>query len=284
MPAKFSRHKHHHPRPKISLLIPFHGRDRWRRRVLRWVIAYWKNALPGSEIIIGRSWGDPFCKTRALNRAARKARGKVLVLLDADAYMDAEVVDSCADRILDAHELGHRLWFVPYRRLYRLTKQATLKILHSCPEHPYKFPVPPDQCDVENETTAKYGHRYGAMIMMFHREAFEMLGGFDERFVGWGGEDVALLRTLDTLYAKHKSTPNQILHMWHPRYGESYRTMKWRGQRSPNMNDRLAMQYHRATRLPSMMRKLAEEAEEHRQHGRKALTRFARVWVRWMDY
>jgi glycosyltransferase involved in cell wall biosynthesis len=283
----FHKHKHdweRHYRPKISLLIPFHGRDKHRRRVLRWVVEYWRNALPGCQVIIGRAAGNPFCKTRALNRAARKARGKILVLLDADAYMDAAVVDSCADRILDAQEVGQRLWFVPYRRLYRLTQWATDKVLRSCPKYPYVFPQPPYPADVENECTAKYGHRYGAMIMMFHREALEVLGGFDERFQGWGGEDVALLRSLDTLYAKHKSTPNQILHLFHPRLGHSYRSMKWKGQNWANMNDRLAMRYHRATRLPSMMRVLVEQGHAHRKNQRKLLKRLARLYVRCLDY
>jgi len=271
----------HKRRPRISLLIPFHGRDRQRRILLRWVLAYWRNALPEAEIIIGRASGNPFCKTRALNRAAMRSRGRVLVILDADAYIDADVVESCADRIIEKHRNGQRLWFVPYRKLFRLTQEATEKVLRSLPEFPFKFPSPPNSEDVECMTKASYGHRYGAMIMMFHREAWEIIGGFDERFVGWGGEDVALLRALDTVYAKHKSTPNQILHLWHPRHGQSYRSMKWKGQSYSNMNDRLAMQYHRATRLPSIMRRLIEEGSRHR---RDRFQRIARLFIVVFDY
>jgi len=276
--------KHKLRRPKISLLIPFHGRDKYRRKILRWVIKYMRNALPDCEIIIGRAAGNPFCKTRAMNRAARRANGKVLVILDADAYIDADVIDRCADRIIEEQKEGNRLWFVPYRKLYRLTEAATLKVLGSAPKFPYKFPTPPDACDVESTTKASYGHRYGAMIMMFPREAYNILGGFDERFVGWGGEDVALLRSLDTLYAKHKSTRNQILHLWHPRLGASYREMKWAGQGWANANDRLAMKYHRATRMPAMMRLLGEESRKHRRNRRKILKIIARAFVCGMDY
>jgi hypothetical protein len=281
------KHKHawrKHFRPQISLLIPFSGRDKQRRRVLRWVVEYWRNALPSCEIIIGRAAGHPFCKTRALNNAAKKAKGQVLVILDADAYMDANVVQDCADRIIEEHQEGERLWFVPYRMLYRLTEAATLKVLKSEPTDPYRFPTPPDVEDVECTVKANYGRRYGAMIMMFHRKALEVIGGFDERFVGWGGEDVALLRALDTLYAKHKSTPNQILHLWHPRIGLSYRTMQWAGQDYSNMNDRLAMKYHRATRLPSMMRRLADESKAHRRNRRRILPKIARAYFRFFDY
>lgn len=247
-------------RPKISLLIPFSDNCRkcMRKKTLKWLIQYWRCQLPQAEIIIGECKSKVFCKGEALNNAAAKATGRVLVILDADAYMDAKVIDRCADRILE--ELDNHLWYVPYRHLYRLNKKISKSIIASDPCNPLIIPSPPPPEYLDDSGhKSTYGHRYGAMVMMFPREALEVLGCFDERFEGWGGEDVALLRALDTLYGKHKTTDNDVLHIWHPFIGKDYTTRVWRGQKHPNANVRLANAYNRATRNPTEMRKLVNQ-------------------------
>jgi predicted glycosyltransferase involved in capsule biosynthesis len=253
-----SRHHMKHPEPKISLLIPFSSRNgTMRKKTYKWLIQYWKHELPDAEIVIGRSNSRIFCKGEALNNAAKKAKGRVLVIMDADAYMRGHVINRCADRILE--ELDNHLWYVPYRRLYRLNRFITELIIKSPPEDPLRIQDPPPDYFIDHHGhTSHYGHRYGAMCMMFPREALDTLGCFDERFKGWGGEDVALLRALDTLYGKHKTTRNPILHLWHPYIGDNYKSRKWKYQKHANPNTELANAYHRATRHPSKMRVLVD--------------------------
>jgi glycosyltransferase involved in cell wall biosynthesis len=250
-------------RPKISILIPFSSKDPYRKATFEWLLEYWRCELPFSEIIIGESTSEIFCKGEALNNAASKATGKVLVIMDADAFIKGEIIEYCADRIIE--ELDNHLWYVPYRRLYRMTKDCTERIIDSNPCLPARMTSPPpDKCIENIGHTSKYGHRYGAMCMMFPREALDTIGGFfDERFKGWGGEDVALLRALDTLYGKHKTTNNDILHLWHPFIGDNYKTRKWEGQTVANPNSKLAMRYHQATRHPSKMKDIMNEAVEY---------------------
>jgi hypothetical protein len=160
------------------------------------------------------------------------------------------------------------MWFVPYHYIYRLTPKATRRVLHSDPCHPHRFPTPPDPCDVEDTTGSGHGHRYGAMITIMPREAFEAVGGMDERFRGWGGEDVSFLRALDTLWVKHKNTPNDVLHLWHPKFHigdaepenatESWKTRIWDGQEHARTNDWLSMQYDSATNKRKNMRALVQ--------------------------
>lgn len=251
-------------KPKISLLIPFDAEDPQRKRVFKWVEQYWRWELPEAEVVIGHSSIKPFCKTNALNNAAQKARGQVFVIMDADAYIDGEVIKRCAINIIE--NLDNHLWYVPYRHLYRLTEKATEYIIESSPHNPLRLDGPPPEFLIENVGhSSKYGHRYGAMCMMFHREAYNLLGCFDERFIGWGGEDVALLRALDTLYGKHKTTNNDILHLWHPTIGDTLQSRKWDGQEEANKNNKLANQYHKATRHPSKMRELVDEGCKSKQ-------------------
>lgn len=246
-------------RPLISLLIPFKTDHGIREETFKWLIEYWKHELPDAEIVVGHSHGKSFHKTQALNDAVRRSHGKVLVILDADAYLYGRTVQRCADRIMEEIERGFPLWYIPYRHLYRLTREATLRILKSDPEDPLRLPNPPDEDDVIGGQQSTYGHRYGAMVMIFPREALEVLGCFDERFKGWGGEDVALLRALDTLYGKHKTIDTDVLHLWHPTIGSTYKTRMWEGQKAAHPNDVLASRYNKATKKPLEMRALVNE-------------------------
>jgi glycosyltransferase involved in cell wall biosynthesis len=250
-----------HHRPKISLLIPFSSKDPVRRASLHWLVRYWQHELPDAEIVIGESSGEIFSKGEALNDAVRQSSGEILVILDADAYISGKVIDRCADRIIQAARHGHNMWFVPYRRLYRLTKEITKVILESNPRNPLRLPEPPPPAYYDNHGDRKhYGHRYGAMITILPRRAYHEIGCFDERFRGWGGEDVALLRALDTLFGKHKTTNNDVYHLWHPNIGADTTVRMWEGQDAPNVNGNLTYKYHLATRNPSKMKALVDGA------------------------
>jgi N-terminal domain of galactosyltransferase len=251
-------------RQQISFLVPFKADAHGRSRVWRWLRRYWEHELPGAEIVMGRDdrGQRPFSKTCAVNNAARRAHGDIFVILDADAYIPGEVVQRCADRIREARGDDHPLWFVPYRKIFRLTQEATARVLRSDPCEPLRFASPPDPGDVESTEGSAHGHHFGAMIQIMPREAFETVGGMSPRFRGWGGEDIAFVRALDTLYGKHKSMHADVLHLWHPIHNEhkvqSWTVREWAGQSRSRMNDLHAMRYDRATGDRAVMRRLVD--------------------------
>ena len=259
---------------RISLLVPFQTDEWFRVQSWKWLEEYWRIHLPDAEIIIGkdreshRTWyrrhPKPFSKAVAVNEAFKRSHGDIIVILDADAYLSAHVVKHCAERIRFARDIGVHLWFVPYLRLFRLKRHISDRILNSAPWRPLRLPDPPPSEDVENTPEASwYGHRYGAMIMIVPREAFELVHGFNEKFRGWGGEDVAFLRSVDTLYGKHKNTDNDVLHLWHPQFVTDEKVANWtvrvwEGQTSPRANDKLATRYHKANGNPEAMQALVD--------------------------
>jgi len=250
--------------PQISIVVPFRPDTPRRGELLNWIRKYYRSHLPHAEFIIGFSNSHVFCKTEAFNNAVRRAKGKVIVLLDADAYIDTNTIQFCADRILE--EIDNHLWYVPYQRFYRLNEYATQLVVDSDPKNP--IPIldpPPDAWREDTPTDQKgYGHRYGALIMIMPREAIDVLGCFDERFVGWGGEDVAILRALDTLYGKHKTIDGPVYHLLHPKIGTTYPERQWEDQIRAGSNNELAMRYHRATGKPFEMRELVDEGCDFR--------------------
>lgn len=250
--------------PTISLLVPFRADRKASRRLetWRWLRNYWSHELPEAEIVIGRSRGRVFSKTQAVNHAAAAARGDIFVILDSDCYIPGSVIRDAALNIEIARQRGHSLWFVPYRRLYRLTQTASDAVLASRAGDPYRFPTPPDDEDVESTVGSMHGHHFGAMIQVMSREAFELIGGMDPRFKGWGGEDVAFVRALDTLFGKHKTTSNDVLHLWHPNIGATHKDRMWQHQRDPRANEQLAQRYNVATGDRARMRALVDEGFE----------------------
>jgi hypothetical protein len=247
--------------PQISFLVPFRADpdQPHRTQVWRWLRRYWAWELPDAEIVMGRSTGETFSKTEAINDAASRARGRVFVLLDSDTYIRGSVIRDCANEIDEALRRGNRLWFIPYRHLYRLTQDATMELLESDPRMPLRFTSPPDLDDVESTQGSEHGHRFGAMIQIMPREAYDEVGCMDPRFQGWGGEDIAFVRAVDTLYAKHKTTENDVVHVWHPSMDVEATIRMWPGQTTPGFNNHLASRYSMATGDRERMRALVDE-------------------------
>lgn len=221
----------------ISLLVPFTPGDPDRDRLWAWLRDYWQTQLPKAEIVMGfdpdydPDSGVSFSKTAAVNAAAKQARGDVLVILDADAYISPELIVYCAEEIRRARRFKRRLWFVPYRRFYRVSEGITDEILASNPRNPWTLhdPLPKTEIDPTNRASAHYGHHFAAMIMVLPREAFEVTGGMDERFAGWGGEDISFMRAVDTIYNNHKTVDHAVYHLYHPTIGAGIHR-QWSGQ------------------------------------------------------
>jgi hypothetical protein len=109
------------------------------------------------------------------------------------------------------------------------------------------------------------------MIQIMPREAFEDMGGWDCRFRGWGGEDHSAMRAMDTLYCRHKTTPNQVLHLWHPMISKSgtapwvdWIDRLWENQPIAGNNGALATRYSNAFGDVKKMRALVDEGLPNR--------------------
>lgn len=247
---------------RISILVPFRSDSGVRDKTWDWLYRYWRRVLPEAEFIIGQNHDTPFCKTAAVNDAFRKAKGDVIVIMDADCYIDACVIKRCAQEIREARKAGRRLWFIPYRRFYRMTREVSEWLLETDPCDPPRFRDPPPPWEVEHIWRNSSGHWWGALIQIMPREAFEAAGGMDERFKGWGSEDISFMHAVDTLYAKHKTVNSPVYHLWHPSIkGKWLFTRQWPDQPGPEMNDQLAWRYENAVGDKLRMHKLLSERD-----------------------
>lgn len=259
----------------LSILVPFHcSLDQHQRAEnWAWLRKHWECELPHAQIVMGddptssQDPSIPFSKSAAVNDAASRAKGDIFVIIDADGLIDTASILHCAEKIREAEKKDRRLWYVPYRQFYRLTEKASRRVLQSPPCESLEFPVPPPPCDILNTSGSQHGHWYGAGIQIMSRSAFWEVGGWDERFRGWGGEDHAAMRAMDTLYWRHKTLPGQFLHIWHPMFSTletaswvDWKDRVWENQISAGANDALSGRYYGAYGDRKRMRKLVNES------------------------
>jgi GT2 family glycosyltransferase len=169
---------------------PDHGR---RDQLWAWCRERWP--YPITE---GASPEGPFNRSAAINAAASAAgEWAVAVIIDSDVYVPPEQL-AVAVRMVQAELAGAVL---PYSHFILLDRRATDRVLAG---------------DVPTSGRGGIGrtNRWSGCVVV-GRGTFDAVGGFDERFVGWGGEDIGFAATL-LASGPVLRVPGNTYHLWHP--------------------------------------------------------------------
>jgi hypothetical protein len=136
-----------------------------------------------------------FNKSRLLNKAVQMARAPWALLHDADIAVPGDYLDAILQRAVKGWEAVR-----PIRFLFYLDEPQSLAFSGSgiLPTH------------VERVT-----QNFPGGSTAIKRETYWQIGGLDERFEGWGGEDTEFLDRLRTrrVFPGHFAP---ALHLWHP--------------------------------------------------------------------
>lgn len=172
--------------------------------------------------LFNRSWG--------FNIGFKYARGNVVAFSDSDIFMNLEELKNAFQECEQRYDAVN-----PYAQIVDMTESDTKDLL----ENPGLI----DRCKIYNDGPKRGYTVFCGGLVLFKRKAFETLGGFDERFVGWGGEDDALSFVLAELVQNRCEMPYTAYHLWHER-------TTYDGEQQPNIleNRRLVKEYPTLTR------------------------------------
>jgi hypothetical protein len=176
-----------------------------RDRLWRWCKRYWAEQLPELLIVEGHDeTPGPFNRSAALNTAA-EGHWDVAVILDADTILDA---DQIRRGIEIAAETGHLV--LPFTDRCLLNRPGTRRILGG-----YRGPW---KRFVSARQTPSDSYVYISGCQVVPRVLWDEIGGFDERFESYGGEDDAF-HAASVALRGHDARVDRLdgtaWHLWH---------------------------------------------------------------------
>jgi predicted glycosyltransferase involved in capsule biosynthesis len=185
----------------VSILIPFNSDLGPRKEAFHWVKRFYETTIPEAEICIGECKGETFSKSQAVNNAAKKATKEIYIIADADIIFDPSLILQSM-KLLENHA-----WVIPYRTVFNLDQETTTKLLNLDPS----WPILPDDYTGKQRPLSGWGG-----INIVPKKHFDRVAGFDERFLGWGGEDDAFAFSVNYLCGFVERIDATIFHLWHP--------------------------------------------------------------------
>ncbi len=196
---------------EVSFVIPFRTDGGEREKLYRWNKLRLLLLFPKCEIITCDSDPDlPFNLSAARNSGIREATREFIANVDSDTIWNPNIIETCLDAMANnAH------WMIPYMSYRALTPESTEALMGDgygtyINSHNLSYEYIKD---VTNDEI--YPPQSG--LTFYRRSDLTKVGGFDERFIGWGWEDREMVTTSDRILGPHARIHENVYHMWHPR-------------------------------------------------------------------
>lgn len=149
------------------------------------------------EVIVCDDGGSPFSRGCSINQGVLEASGDLLVICDADLVVPVDQLDLAVIKVAAGGGM-----VLPFDRYHYLTGAASLEVMAGVAP----TPTTPREFSMESSVGG---------VCVIDRATFNLVGGFDPRLRGWGGEDYAFWSAVDTL-ASVERVPGLLYHLWHP--------------------------------------------------------------------
>ena len=139
-----------------------------------------------------------FRKSELLNSAVLESSAEIVILSDNDIILDVRAYDEMLEKLKEFQAVN------PYTVVLDLPIDTTNKFVETLGD-----------IDPRNGTP-RPSIVFAGGVIGIRRKDFCRIGGFDECFVGWGGEDDALTHKINLL-CSHITLKYTAYHLWHDR-------------------------------------------------------------------
>jgi hypothetical protein len=183
---------------RAVVLVPWRPSDDRRQLLWDWTRPFLEEI--GWELFTGDGGGEPFSRAAAMNAAAAAAgEWDVALLGDADTVQDVATAHRAA---LQALEVG---MVIPWSHRIKLSQAGTFKLARRGPEA---------VSDADRDPRDRTSPEGGGATVVVSRSAWDVVGGMDESFRGYGNEDLAFRAAIETLVIGD-GTPRADGVVWH---------------------------------------------------------------------
>lgn len=183
----------------VAVVVPRRS-DGGRRDVLwAWNRERWAQVHPGFNVVEGHHVDGPFNRSAAINNGVEAAGSfDVLVIADGDSFVSH-------DQLLEAIETADTTGQVTfgYDRFAYLNRAMSDLVMAGFDGDWWP--------GVEWTMTGTC-----SSMVVVPAELWRVMGGADEGFVGWGGEDIAISLALQTFGGGMQRVHGDVWHLWHP--------------------------------------------------------------------
>lgn len=192
---------------RFSVIMPFtEGSSERRKNIAAWVFARYTATwdVDQIEIIVGLDDSEPFNRSRARNGALQDVSSDVVLIADMDTAFDPHAIEEGIQMVRS----GEAPWVIPYaeHQYYNLTHEYTDRLLQESPTDPIW------------QVSWDFKLLSWAGLLIARTDDVRKVGGYDERFQGWGWEDNAFRIVMDHHVGPHQRTVRgRALHLWHER-------------------------------------------------------------------
>jgi glycosyltransferase involved in cell wall biosynthesis len=150
----------------------------------------------------------PFPKAQLCNLGARMCTGSVICFHDADMVSNPDYFPRCVNAVRHG---PHSDALCPFLRVLNVRGELRETFISNGEYGPLE---PFLEGDLPDDLNVLYEGTPGA-IVLFKRAEYMRVGGYDPRFIGWGGEDDELLSRAQRMGVRWHSVPDEKAALFH---------------------------------------------------------------------
>jgi hypothetical protein len=257
---------------KIVFLVARREDKGHRDEVWAYCKARWERLFPDWPIYEGHHEEGLFNRSAAVNGAATDAGDwDVAIVLDSDVMLSKSWLQKAVKETIKTDKVT---W--PHTRIRNMGEDDAKRVLKT--NRDFGDEIDQREIDLLVERTNPISW---SCCIVIPRSVYDALGGFDERFQGWGFEDMAFQSAVCGLFGWNR-LQGEIVHFWHPKSEDRIVSGQGRWTATPEYryNARLGRRYMIALRRDHSIHDRPEPpaTEEVRQRDLANLRRDDEVW------